>query len=136
MLIISSNDEYIIDVGTSDILTALYSTIKVRLCSIQNKIGLAIQFFEVGKCDTENAGRTAEQFEIIKKELQRIDVDQVVYDFEQPDKKAPWEGNINPLIHDCSTLFTTADGKDLLNEIIDILRYGDVKKVDILVFEE
>lgn len=42
-----------------------------------------------------------------------------------------WISDISPVITSCANLYTTADGGDLLYEIVSILVYASIVKVDV-----
>lgn len=48
------------------------------------------------------------------------------------EKTVPWKGKLSPVITACANLYTTADGKDLLLEVVCILSYAQIKKVSML----
>ena len=124
MVISSSDHKRIVHIGTSDILQSLYSTIRIRLNYFIEKVPLAVNFLECGECDPIVAIETAKQFNLLRDELSKIAPQQAVYDFRDLHKRAPWEGRISLVITSCANFYTTADGKDLLFEIVSILCYG------------
>ena len=99
------------------------STVDIRLKNKKN-ISYAVNFLHSGECSAENALETARQFNIIRDELSKFGPDKVIYDSEDLKKEAPWKDNISPVVTSCANFFTTADGKDLLFEIVNILTYA------------
>lgn len=133
MVISSSDHKRIVYIGTSDILQSLYSTIQVRLDYFKEKVPLALKLLECGECNPAVAMETAKQFNLLRDELSKIPPQQAVYDFRNLSRQAPWEGRISPVITSCANFYTTADGKDLLFEIVSILCYGYYSDSDITI---
>ena len=131
MIVISSDGKRIVDVGTHDIWYALYSTVDMRLGLSKRKVPLAISFLSTGCCKAIDAQETARQMNLVRDELAGISPDKAVYDKNDPKKIAPWKGHISPIVTSCGNMFTTADGHDLLCELVSILTYASVLKVDV-----
>lgn len=136
MLILSSDNNVIVDVGTNDYLFSLYSTIIVRAKTDLSEAIDAVHFLENGKCSSNNCIEVGKQFKIIREKLSKIDVNLFVYDYKHPEKVAPWEGSISSDVHNCAELFMTVDGKNLIEEIIAVLEYAGKTGVDVIIFEE
>jgi len=113
-----------VDVGGSDIWISVYSTVEKRLKSIKGKIPDAAKFLREVSCEPKAALETARQFNLIRDELSQYPPSKAVYDLNDPKRAAPWEGNLSPVITSCANLYTTADGKDLLYEVVSILVYA------------
>ena len=136
MIVISSDDKMLIDVGTNDILFSLNSTISCRLEAIKNRINKAIDFLEEGACSYENAREVANQFILIKEELSKLSPDKVIYNLRFLEKRGPWEGNLSEGVKSIADLYTTANGMKLLDEMIKILIYADETKTSVEIFAE
>ncbi|QFJ53386.1 Imm70 family immunity protein [Pseudobutyrivibrio xylanivorans] len=117
-----------VDVGGSWILHSVYSTAQVRLGGMKRKIPLAMDFLQTGKCEPNNAIETARQINLLRDEFSKIKPEKAVYDCDNPKVKAPWDGNLSYVTTSCANLYTTADGKDLLFELVSILTYADIMK--------
>ncbi len=128
--IITSNGSQIVHVGSGDIWTSLMSTVDIRLKN-KKDISYAINFLHSGECSAEDALETAKQFNIIRDELSKFGPDKIIYDEDNLKKEAPWKNNISPVITSCANFFTTADGNDLLFEIVNILTYAAVNEVSV-----
>lgn len=124
MEIMTADGKRIVAVGTSDILHSLYSTIMIRLETCDDYAPLALAFLKTGRCEADYAEETARQFNLLHDALACIKPEEAVYDMEDRNKLAPWEGNISKVVTSCANLYTTADGKDLLFEIVSILTYA------------
>lgn len=133
MTIETSDGKRVVNIGGSDIWYSVYSTVEVRLGLFKRKVPLAIQFFKSGICGAEEAMETARQFNLIRDELSQYTPDKSVYDFRDLKKKAPWNNNLSSVITSCANLYTTADGQDLLYEVVSILCYAGIKKVSVSV---
>lgn len=133
MYIETSDGKRIVNVGNSDILYSVYSTVEVRLSLFKRKIPLAIQFLKSGVCEAENALETARQFNLMRDELSRYAPEKAVYDLRDLKKKAPWAGNLSSVITSCANLYTTAEGQDLLYEITSILCYAATVNVSVFI---
>lgn len=134
MEIVSSNGKRVVDIGTSDILWSVYSTaVNAFLGLKKNKISKALKFLESGICSGKDGYEIARQFNLIRDEFAKIKPEDMVYDIKDKTKRAPWIDNISPVITSCANLYTTADGKDLLFEIVSILCYAQIAKVDVTI---
>lgn len=133
MRIETSDGKRAVNIGGSDIWYSIYSTVEVRLGLFKRKVPLAIQFFKSGICGAEDATETARQFNLIRDELSQYTPDKSVYDFRNLKKEAPWNNNLSSIITSCANLYTTADGQDLLFEVVSILCYAGIKQVSVSV---
>ena len=133
MMIASLDGERVVNIGGSDIWFSVYSTAKVAFRSRKNLIDKAMVFMERGECDWRDGFEIARQFNLIRDEFAKIPPEKAIYDVNNRKKEAPWANNISPVITSCANLFTTADGQDLLFEVVSILVYAQVKKVGIEV---
>lgn len=132
MVITSSDYAMQVEVGTGDILYSLYSTVQVRLPqATKDKAPLAIDFLKNGRCRSEKALDTAREINLLRDALSSVPPQDAVYDMNNPEKKAPWAGNISPVVTSCANLYTTADGKDLLFEIVSLLTYAFYAKMSV-----
>ncbi len=131
MIIISNDEVKVVDIGNTSIWRALYSTIFVCLGSKIKKYNYASSFLKNGKCDGKDGYATAREFNLIRDELSKYPPSKMVYNLENKNEQPPWGNKISPVITSCSNYFTTADGKDLLFEIVSILCYAQVKGVNL-----
>ena len=90
-----------------------------------------MDFLKTGKYEGQNGYEVAKQFNLLRDEFSKIKPSDIVYDCRDLKKKAPWAENISPIITSAANYYTTADGKDLLYEIVSIMCYAGVKKVSI-----
>lgn len=127
----TSDDELFVNVGSGDIWISLMSTVDIRLKKCKKDISYAVNFLHSGECSAEDALETARQFNIIRDELSKFAPDKIVYDEDDLMKEAPWKDNISPTVTSCANFYTTADGNDLLFEIVNILTYAAVNEVSV-----
>ena len=131
MIIRTVDNKKIAELGASDILYSVYSTVEVRLGKLKKSIPLALDFLASGKCSASNAIEMARQFNLIRDELSQIPPEKAVYDMSDVKKPAPWLGNLSPVVTSCANLFTTSDGNDLLYEIVCVLVCGGYSGSDV-----
>lgn len=131
MTIITSDGKRSVDIGTNDIWNSIYFTAADAFGMQKSKIKRAVEFMERGLCAGEDAIETARQFNLIRDRFASIPPEKLIYDIRDKKKKAPWDGNISPVVTSCANLFTTADGKDLLHEVVSILTYAYYSGVDV-----
>lgn len=131
MTITSSDNKKFVDVGSYTIWRAIYSTVICRLNESERLFPDAIDFLKIGKCAPDMAQKTARQINLIRDHLALIPPEKAVYDKDHPQLDAPWKNSISAVVTSCANLFTTADGKDLLFELVSILVYASMEKVSV-----
>lgn len=136
MLIFSEDQNYVVDVGSNDIIPSLYSTMKIRLDDNKETISLALFFLEKYNCAAANTLKTAKQFTFIKQKLSKFPVDKIVYDYTQLEKPHPWLKSLDASVKTCADFYLTADGKNLIDEIISVLEYGDNHLQAVIILPE
>ena len=127
----SADSKRIVNIGGVDIWHSVYSTIEKRFGIAKRKVPYAINFLKTCECSPENALECARQFNLIRDELSKYPPSKAVYDINDSTKTAPWENNLSPVITSCANMYTTADGKDLLFEVVSILTYAHYAKVSV-----
>jgi hypothetical protein len=132
MDIFSSDNVKYVDAGSADIWFSLKYTVTGLLKEESRKIKLADTFLEKGSCASTKAKETAKQMRIVKDELSKYSADEVIYNEKNHAIKAPWLNNRSEHITKCNQAFVTADGKNLLDELIDILEYAGDNGVDVV----
>ena len=131
MIIKSSDNKRYIDIGSYTIWYALYSTVKSRLSQSESLFPNAIEFLKTCRCEPNLAQKTAKQINLIRDHLSSIPPEKAICDIDHPQIDAPWKNSISPVVTSCANLFTTADGKDLLFELVSILVYASLAKVSV-----
>ena len=84
-----------------------------------------------GKLESANCLQAAHEFNKIRDALSQVAADQVVWDVSAPDKLPPWGKNISPTITSLGNYFLTADGKDLIFELVDLLQFASDNGEDV-----
>lgn len=133
MRLISSDGKRIVNIGSSDIWQSVYSTAIDAFGFGKYKVAKALKFMEAGNCSGAEGYETARQFNLIRDEFAKINPEKAVYDIRDRKRVAPWKGKISPVITSCANLYTTANGEDLLFEVVSILVYAQIAKVDVMV---
>ncbi len=131
--LITANSKYSVSIGSSDTWLALVSTILIRVKDVKARYPYAYAFLKSGNCSAKNGLIAAREMNYIRDELASINPDDIVYDADDLTKQPPWGKDISPVITSCANYFTTADGKDLLAEIVCILTCGYYSRVDIMM---
>ena len=131
MRIISKDGKKEVNIGGSDIWKAVYSTAISCIGKKRKKYPLAFAFLETGRCDGSIGYEVARQINQLRDELSQFQPEKAIYDIDNPKLSPPWEGNLSPVVTSCANLFTTADGQDLLYEIVCILCYAKVAKTSL-----
>ena len=132
MTIMSSDGLLCVDIGNYNIWNCLYSTVITKLQYIKADIQSAVSFLESGNCSAEKCIETAKQLNLIRDHLSKYSPSELVFDYKNPSTKAPWDGNISPIVTSCGNFFTTADGKDLIFELNSVLCYCSIKKIAVI----
>ena len=122
-----------VNIGNSETWYSVYSTLMVRTGGFVRKVPYAVEFFKSAGCSSERCLETARQINLVRDKLSNYSPEEAVYDMNDLAKRAPWEGNISPVVTSCANLYITADGKDLLFEIVSILTYGAYMKTAVCV---
>lgn len=132
MRLISSDGKKSVDIGGSDIWFSIYSTAVASFEHNEKKVSMAIKFMEEGKCSGIDGYEIGRQFNLIRDEFAKIPPEQAVYDINDRKRQPPWKGNISPVITSCANLYTTSDGLDLFSEVVGIMVYAQIRKVDVI----
>ena len=133
MIILTKDSERVIDVGSTDILFSLYSTVMIKLKKSHSELSDAISFLKTGECKCDIALVCARQINLIRDKLSQINPNDAIYDMNDLSKEAPWKENMSKVVTSCGNMFTTSDGKDLLFEIVSILTYSYYHNVDVSI---
>ena len=125
MTIISDDGNYIVSVGNSTIWWSLYSTIRTWVEGYPELYQDADRFFQLCSCTSGVASGIATEIDEIRAILSGISPDKAIYDINHPVTLPPWKNTISPDVLSCADLFTTEDGKNLISELIGLLRYSN-----------
>lgn len=133
MTIMTEDGEMIVGVGGSNMLYSMYSTVKCQIRFSTFKLGLALKFLQTGECSRSKVSETLRQLMIVKEELSGLQPNKVVYNCDDMSEKAPWSGNISMDISSCVDLFTTDDGRVLIDELIHLFEYADTNNLSVVL---
>ena len=132
MRIYTSDEKRNVDVGMGSIWYSIYSTATIAFSNdAKASIPLAMDFLKTGECSAEKVEETKKQLEAVQTAFSTIEPDKAVYDLLKPDAPPPWAGNIASTVTSCADLYTTADGKDLFSEVLDLLSYAEKTGVSV-----
>ena len=132
MTICTADGEKSVSFGSTSICFSLYSTIVGRIPDSKSKYPLAVSLLESHSCKAKDAATTADQFRSLQNQLSQIDPKDAIYSIQTPEKKAPWSERMPSSVSSCANLYTTEDGLDLLEELINLLLYASSKKTDVI----
>lgn len=124
MTLVSSDGNRSVDIGQATILHSLYSTILVRIKDVSEFAPDALRVLKSGVYTGKDGLMVARQLNLIRDRLAQLSPELAVYDMNNLSARAPWEGHISEVITSCGNMFLTADGKDLLFELVSILVYA------------
>ncbi len=123
------------EIGSADFLHSFFSTVAFNLENenwgsrfpiIMNELYQG----EIGPKDIDNA---LEELSVIKKELQVLSPQKVVWDIEDLSKQPPWGNDISEDITDLSNYFVTSDGNDFLTVFFHALEKAKEKNASMKI---
>ena len=133
MTLITSDNNRSVEIGQAAILHSLYSTVVARIKDVNELAPAAVSFLKTGRYSGKEGLKVARQLNLIRDRLSQIPPEAAVYDINNPATSAPWEGHLSAVITSCGNMYTTADGKDLLFELVGILTFVGYSKATIEV---
>ncbi len=98
MIITSEDGKRTVNIGDANDWKAVFSTILCCVTDANVKMPMAMAFLKTGKCAGRDGYEIARQFNLIRDELATVPPKNMVYDYENPGVKAPWDGHISPVI--------------------------------------
>lgn len=131
MIVATSDYKQSVDIGSYSIWHALYSTVISQPNQVKCNFPDAISFLQNGSCSADRAERTARQLNLVRDCLSLVSPDKAVYDIDNSQVDAPWKNSISSIVTSCANLFTTADGMDLLCELVRLLSYASNANVSV-----
>lgn len=107
---------YWYQIGHGDFLHSFFSTVAFNLENEKwgSRFPVIMNELYQGKVNQEDIDKAIEELSIIKRELQAISPNKVVWDIDDLSKQPPWGSDISEDITDLSNYFVTSDGKDFL----------------------
>lgn len=107
---------YWYQIGHGDFLHSFFSTIAYNLENEKwgSRFPVIMNKLYQGKIERENTDKALEELSIIKKELQALSPEKIVWDIEDLSKQPPWGNDISKDITNLSNYFVTSDGNEFL----------------------
>lgn len=107
---------YWYQIGHGDFLHSFFSTIAYNLENEKwgSRFPVIMNKLYQGKIERENTDKALEELSIIKKELQALSPEKIVWDIEDLSKQPPWGNDISKDITNLANYFVTSDGNEFL----------------------
>jgi hypothetical protein len=118
-----------VDLGTESFLHCFHSTIKVFVQGVP----LAMDFIKTRFLKSDDCLMAARDFNLIRDRLSAENPENVVWDINNPTACPPWGNEISSVITSLGNYFITADGKDLIYSIIELLQYAHDERQDVTI---
>ena len=121
MMIFTSDHKRCVDISNSNLWSSL-SELAAEILSDEDKefLQYAVSFLNSCVCIADDAQITARQLELTKRRFAKY----------SPPSRTNF---VNTTANSCADLFVTADGKNLFDELISLLKYADKSSVDVFV---
>ena len=132
MIVFTTNNKRLIDVGSDRNWNVIRHTLEYRLHSIIPTIPNAYKFLKTGECKYSQAYNIAKEINMLRDAFSQLKPEQAVYIEKNKVYAAFLENDLSSVVTSCANVFLTSDGKDLLFEIVSILVYSGVVEVDVL----
>ena len=126
-----SVNEKSVNLGTASFVHCFYSTVDKYVP--KPEIPHALDFLKNGKLDFPDCLEAAREFNVIRDKLSTLSPNEVIWDMDNTRESPPWGNNYSPIITSLGNYFITADGDDLIYEIIKLLQYSYEKQFDIII---
>lgn len=133
MLIATNNDEYSVDVGSASFLFCFYSTLVTHIPNFDKKLPNLFRLLQEGHLTADSCSQAAKELNTARDLLSNLPPDNVVWDMAQPEKQPPWGSNIAASITSLGNYFVTANGEDLVFEILTLLQVAEKNNVGVAV---
>ena len=134
MKLFTSDNKNTVNIGNKGVWDALYLT-AVTCLSEDDKdfLQFAMDFFKTGECVNDDAQITARQMELVKKRFLKVVPTDAAFEHVACYCDTLRSNRKNETVDSYANFFKTADGSDLLDEVIGLLKYADKSRVDVLV---
>lgn len=108
---------YWYQIGSGDFLHSFFSTVAYNLENGNwgSRFPVIMSELYQGRLKSEHIDKALEELHVIKRGLQGIAPEKVVWDIEDLSKRPPWGNNISEDITDLSNYFVNSDGDDFLS---------------------
>lgn len=130
-----SVDYFWYQVGSGEFLHAFFSTIAYNLENGKwgSRYPIIMRKLYQGEIESKDINSAIKELEEIRRLLQRISPEKVVWDIEDLSKQPPWGDNISEEITDLSNYFVTSSGEDLIIMLKDALDQAKELKVSLMI---
>jgi 2,3-bisphosphoglycerate-dependent phosphoglycerate mutase len=108
------------EIGSASFLKAFFSTIVMRLEAGNwgSRYPTVMRRLYMGEVAGRELDDLRDELKDIRRRLKAFTPDNVVWDFESPEKQPPWGKKIHVDIKSLSDYFWTADGKELFEVLL------------------
>lgn len=131
MIIKTKDNSLTLSLGSASFIHCFYSTIDIRVSKSKDEIPNALALLENRKLEAQLCFNAAREFNIIRDELSNYPPEKVIWDKFDLEKTPPWGNNISKTITSLGNYYLTAEGKDLIFELICFLQYAAENKKDV-----
>lgn len=113
----------ITEIGPGELFHSVFSTIAVRIENGQwgTRFPIVMNELYQGSVSHSDADTALNEMLEIRKALQLLPPDQVIWDAENPSKDPPWGRTVGPHVKSCAQYWVTTTGRNIVDEIIDNL---------------
>jgi hypothetical protein len=113
-------------VGTGDFLHAFFSTVAARLepAGWGSRHPALMRTLYAGRIGGEDAARALAELEEVREGLREFAPSEVVWDYEDRERRPPWGDDIADTITSLADWFVTADGRDLIDVLHEALAHA------------
>jgi 2,3-bisphosphoglycerate-dependent phosphoglycerate mutase len=109
------------EIGSPALLHAFFSTVAYRLERDDwgGRFPKIMRGFYKGRLSPGDADAAIAELAVIRDELERLPVDELVWDFDDLDRQPPWEAGIRETLANAAECFVTPNGDSLLDVLND-----------------
>lgn len=130
MKITASDQSKYIEVGSSNFLYSFFSTIYCKVLPDTAALP-AIKFLKEGIISSAECEPCAKSFEYIRTKLSTFPPSEVVWNKDDLKQQPPWGNHISSHITSLGNYFVTADGQDLIDALVALLRYASAHTLEV-----
>ena len=131
MITITAANEKPINIGSASFLHCFYSTICAYV--LKAEAPNAIGFLNNRIIDSSVCKEAAREFNLIRDKLSQHMPSEVVWDIAEPKATPPWGDNISSVVTSLGNYFTTADGFDLISELVLLLYCAGDNNTNVII---
>lgn len=132
MDIITKSNSKKVHVGTASFLYCFYSTLMCQLNGLEDYSAVK-KFLKSGAVDGEFVKRCANELVTIREALSHLAPDQIIWNMDDRSAAPPWGQDISSEITSLGNYFVTSDGKDLFEELIELLNHASDEKESVVI---